>query len=243
MVAGTETPTEDGRFGKDYFESLSQGAILKGRKPFYHGYWIRYLKRSVPSDRLLDLGCGKGVFLSRAEKHFRTTGVDISEFAIESAGRIARRSKLHVGDAAKLSFDDGRFDIVTCFDLLEHLQEPGSVVRECNRVLSKSGLMVVSVPNLESRGLKWKKDNWFGYRDSTHVSLLSNEDWLDLFLANGFQIKEIRYDGLWDSPYFPGVPPIIQHLFFKFPFTVLFGLGIRFPKRWGENICVVAEKR
>jgi len=241
--AGVEMSSTGHEFGEDYFESLSGTAILKGRKPFYHGFWTRYLRGSVPSGRLLDLGCGRGYFLSYAEKYYETVGIDISEFAIQSARQVTERSELHVGDAAELAFSDGYFDVITCFDLLEHSHKPELVIRECNRALRKNGLIVLSVPNTGSLGRRWKKGDWFGYRDSTHVSVLTNEKWLEILRSNGFEIKDTRYDGLWDSPYFSRAPKAMQHLFFKFPFSVLFGLGIRFPKGLGENLCIVAKKR
>jgi hypothetical protein len=106
-------------------------------------------------------------------------------------------------------------------------------------------LIIASVPNLESLGRRWKKQQWFGYRDPTHVSLLPNEEWRWLLQRNSFRILDTFYDGLCDSPYFNGIPTFVQHIFFKFLFTILFpllgALGIKLPMKWGENLILVAN--
>lgn len=71
------------------------------------------------------------------------------------------------------------------------------------------------------------------------MSLLSNEEWIEIVERNDFKIVDKFYDGLWDSPYFPGVPAFIQHLVFKIPFTLLFPLGLKLPAKLGENPVIV----
>jgi len=236
------------KFGKEYFNSECgyASSILKGRKPIQNRFWMRYIGKYKKNGRLLDIGCGKGFFLQYAEKSYETYGVDISTYGIEQATGRLNDTKLYVGNAEQLDFEDGYFDVVTCFDVLEHLDEPQVCIGECNRVLVHDGLIVASIPNIESLGQRWKKEQWFGYRDQTHVSLLSNEEWNLLLRKNGFRILDIFYDGLWDSPYFKKVPIFLQHLPFKLFFTLLFPLlgilGIKLSSRWGENLIVVADK-
>jgi hypothetical protein len=56
----------------------------------------------------------------------------------------------------------------------------------------------------------------------------------------GFQILDVFHDWLWDSPYFPIIPSLLQHFLFKFPSPIFFFLGIHSPERFGENIYIVA---
>lgn len=236
------------KFGEQYFESTSNypRAILKRRIGLQSSFWVRYIKKHKGGGRLLDIGCGKGFFLERAEKFYETYGVDVSEYAIEQARNRLHSTKLHIGDANRLDFDHDYFDIITCFDLLEHLDNPELAINECYLMLKEGGLFIFRVPNTDSYGASWLKENWHGYRDQTHVSLLSNGEWSQLLEKNGFRIIDRFYDGLWDSPYFGGVPALIQHIFFKIPFTVLFPLlgilGIKLPRKWGENVILVSIK-
>lgn len=231
-------------FDKDYFEAKSPtNSFLKGKKPLYHRFWIRYIQKFKSKGSLLDLGCGKGFFLEYAEKRYKTYGIDISDYAIEHAIDNLKKSTLFVKDAKNTGFQDNFFDIITCFDMLEHLNDPEYTLKECKRILKEDGLLIVTVPNIDSLGIKLKKRNWYGYRDKTHVSLLSKDSWFKLLENNDFKIIEFFYDGLWDSPYFEKIPTILQHMFFKIPVTIMFGLGIKFSKRFGEGLCVVALKK
>lgn len=239
---------EKDKFDKHYFEDVySSGAILKGRRPLQHRFWVKYINKQKKRGRLLDIGCGVGFFLGYAERAYETYGVDISEYAIQQArNRLSLGTKLQVEEATQLSFDSSYFDVVTAFDVLEHLSSPELAIAECYRVLKSGGIFIFSAPNTTSYGFKWKKAGWFGYRDSTHISVLSSKQWSQLLQKSGFNIIDKWYDGLWDSPYFCRVPAFIQHLFFKIPFTILFPLcgtlGIKFPPKWGENVFWISVK-
>ncbi len=238
--------TKEGKFGKQYFDCMYGSSILKGKRPLQDRFWVRYIKKHKRSGRLLDTGCGKGFFLEHAEKWYETYGIDISEYAIEQARNRLHNTKLYIGDANRLDFNHDYFDIITCFDLLEHLDNPELAVKECYSKLREGGLFIFSVPNTDSYGLSWLKRNWSGYRDPTHVSLLSNEEWSQLLENNGFKLIDRFYDGLWDSPYFKVVPVFIQHIFFKICFTLLFPLlgilSIKLPRKWGEGVILVSIK-
>jgi len=216
-------------------------AILKGKKPFENEFWVRYVRNLKNGGLLLDLGCGKGFFLEAAQKFYSTYGLDISPYAISSA-RERCRGELKVMDANCIDFGGRQFDIIVCFDVLEHIVDPSVVISQCSRALKKGGLLIVSVPNLESFGRFLKQKDWFGYRDSTHVSLLSKGKWTGLLELAGFTVMDLRYDGLWDSPYFRNLPALPQHFFFKFLSTVLFGMGFSFPEKLGENVFIVSWK-
>ena len=239
---------EKDKFGGQYFEANSNypRAILKRRIGLQSRLWLRYIKRRQRGGRLLDIGCGKGFFLGLAEKFYETYGVDVSEYAIGQARNRLHNTKLYIGDVNRLDFDHGYFDIITCFDLLEHLDNPELTIKKCYLMLRGGGLFIFRVPNTASYGLSWLKEKWHGHRDPTHVSLLSNEEWGRLLGKGGFRIIDRFYDGLWDSPYFRLVPAFIQHICFKFPSVVLFPLlsilGIKLPRKWGENVILVSVK-
>ena len=229
-------------FEKDYYEKTHGNTILKGEKPLYHRFILRLLKKFKKNGRLLDIGCGGGFFLRLAENCYETYGIDISKWAIEQAEKKTKKSKLRYGDISNTVFEKFFFDIVTCFDVLEHIENPEDTFQKISRYLNDEGILLISVPNLDSIGRKWKKNNWFGYRDKTHISLFSEKKWLEMLKKNKFEILDKFYDGLWDSPYFKSVPNFLQHLFFKIPFSILIGLGIKFPKKLGENIIFITKK-
>ena len=228
-------------YNKEYFENTAEDVrlILKKRRPLW-SRWVKIIRKYKASGKLLDVGCGAGFFLEYAEKYYDTHGIDISEYSIREAKQRTHTAKLSIGDVTCLDYKNDYFDIVTCFDLLEHLPNPKLAIQELYRVLKNEGVLIIRVPNTDSIGVKWKKDEWFGYRDKMHVSLLSNGEWIDLLNANSFEIQEVFYDGLWDTPYFKVVPKILQDGIIKLPSLILFLLGIKFTIKLGENICIIA---
>ena len=230
-------------YNKEYFDRTAKGVglTLKSRRPVW-SRWVKIIRTHKPNGKLLDVGCGAGWFLSYAEKHYDTYGVDASEYAIEEAKAKTHNTKLSVGDAQRLYYVYKSFDVVTCFDLLEHLSNPYLAIAEFHRVLKDNGVLVVRVPNTESVGSKLKGDDWFGARDETHVSLFGNKTWIKMIKHIGFTIETIFYDGLWDTPYYKRIPKILQDITIKYPSLVLFMLGVKFSQKFGENLCIVAKK-
>ncbi len=235
-------PLDDQIYTNEYFDRTYGSTVLKGSHPFQYDYWIRYLHQKKPVGRLIDVGCGLGFFIDKATKYYFCHGIDASEYAITAAKKRNNNASLSVGDANSLNFGSDFFDIITCFDVLEHLKSPEIALGEFNRTLKNGGILLVSVPNTESIGLKWKGKEWFGYRDSTHQSLLSPGEWQNLIERKGFEITDIRYDGLWDIPYITRIPKSLQYITFTIPSMFLFWLGVRFPKKWGENVLFVGKK-
>ena len=96
--------------------------------------------------RLLDLGCGTGMFLDRRRKAgAQVFGTDISGEAL----RFSRRrglDRLARSDATRIPYADTSFDIVTAFDLIEHVKDDRALVAEARRVLRPGGFLVATVP-------------------------------------------------------------------------------------------------
>lgn len=233
------SPEYDG----DYFKKTRNnvGLLLKTMRPLW-GRWVKIIREYKSGGRLLDIGCGEGYFLQYAEKYYEAYGMDVSDYCISEACRRTKKTKLSVGSIANIDYGNEFFDVVTCFDVLEHLDDPEAAVLECRRVLRSGGVLVIRIPNTSSLGANWKKEEWFGYKDTTHRSLLSNEGWLSVLRENNFEMLSIFYDGLWDTPYLKHIPRLLQDIFIKFPSLVLFSLGMKYSKKYGENLCMIARR-
>jgi 2-polyprenyl-3-methyl-5-hydroxy-6-metoxy-1,4-benzoquinol methylase len=96
--------------------------------------------------RLLDIGCGYGVFLEQAsEKGWDAYGVDLSESAVEYA--IAKGLNVTKSTLFEKKYMDKEFDIVTMFYVLEHVSDPMKYLYEINRILKPNGLILIRIPN------------------------------------------------------------------------------------------------
>jgi len=101
---------------------------------------------------VLDVGCGAGYgssYLARNAK--RVIGVDISKEAVDCAREHYPKDGLDfiTADATKLPFPRGSFDVVVAFEVLEHVKEYESLLRECKRVTKNGGMFICSTPTKE----------------------------------------------------------------------------------------------
>jgi SAM-dependent methyltransferase len=99
---------------------------------------------------VLDAGCGVGYgaeMIARAGAS-RVVGIDLAPEAIAAASeRVGEMADFQVGDVKDLPFDEGSFDLVVCFEVLEHLEDPEPAITALKDVLREGGLLIASSPN------------------------------------------------------------------------------------------------
>lgn len=112
----------------------------------------RYLlaSRLVRDARVLDAGCGTGygsrMLADAGAAH--VVGVDVSDDAVAlAAGQLGDRGETVRGDVSSLPFEDDAFDVVVCFEVIEHVEDRESALDEFARVLRPEGTLVISSPN------------------------------------------------------------------------------------------------
>lgn len=99
---------------------------------------------------VLDLGCGLGYGTNYLAKYSKScTGLDYSEDAIAYARETYKTDNIKFvhGDAADTKLKSNSFDVITSFEAIEHLKSPARFLKECNRLLKKNGVLVLSTPN------------------------------------------------------------------------------------------------
>ncbi|MUL39475.1 bifunctional 2-polyprenyl-6-hydroxyphenol methylase/3-demethylubiquinol 3-O-methyltransferase UbiG [Gloeocapsopsis dulcis] len=116
---------------------------------------FEFFSNYVPSwkgIKVLDIGCGGGLaceFL--AKQGANVIGIDLSLSSIEVAREHAKKSNLKIdyqaGAAEQLPYQENTFDIVLCFDVLEHVDDWQKVISEAHRVLQKNGLFLFDTIN------------------------------------------------------------------------------------------------
>jgi SAM-dependent methyltransferase len=109
-----------------------------------------WIAAGAKGKRVLDAGCGTAYgteSLARAGAA-EVTGVDRARAVLEVARpRMPQGVTLQAADLEELPFEDGSFDLVVCFEVLEHLENPEAGLDELARVLAKDGLLAISSPN------------------------------------------------------------------------------------------------
>lgn len=98
--------------------------------------------------KILDIACGAGQLLSRAEAlGLKCYGIDISEVAISRASMIVKGELLCANVDKGLPYDNSFFDYITCLGSLEHFENQSEVMREICRVAKKTCRIYFLVPN------------------------------------------------------------------------------------------------
>ncbi len=224
-------------------------ARLARQGPLSYEWWAgrfvaRLLRRYQSGGRLLEIGCGLGRTLRLLERDFETYGIDISGYAVELARQTATRSHIVQMDARNLSaFVPASFNAILAAHVFEHLAQPAVTLTQCARLLKPHGILLCFMPNTECISRRWKGQNWFGFRDPGHLSLLTPQEWIGQIQAAGLQVIKVFGDGLWDVPYVPFVPIAIQRPLFLLPALLQFQIGYPFmPLRLGEDIGLIACK-
>jgi SAM-dependent methyltransferase len=120
-----------------------------------HHWWYRGRRRVIraildrcdlpPDASILDAGCGSGRTLDELEAYGHASGVDISEDAVATA-RLRGHADVQLSAIEEMPFDDGRFDLVTCLDVVEHTPDDRRTLGELRRVTRAGGLLLVTVP-------------------------------------------------------------------------------------------------
>lgn len=108
------------------------------------------LLRMKKGGKVLDVGCGEGIFLARIAKTYGTgcVGVDISKKSITAAKRWeSPRLHFQVADVTRLPFKDKSFDHALSFDTLEHIQDQSKALLEMMRVLKPGGSLLLYTIN------------------------------------------------------------------------------------------------
>jgi SAM-dependent methyltransferase len=150
-----------------------------------------------PLGRVLDIGCATGMTgrLMRPRDPMKLVGIEINEVAAEAARE--HYDEVLVGSAEEvLRGLDERFDTVVCYDILEHLVDPWSVLEQIARVIVPGGRLHVSVPN--ARHLSLLVDVMvrgtfgyqpYGHRDDTHLRWFTPRDVETAIIEAGFDIR------------------------------------------------------
>lgn len=172
----------------------------------YYGTHRSEMVNYVPADakKVLEVGCGEGNFCRQLLTPDREVwGLELNAEAAVRASKVCH--KVLVGSFEELVDELPReyFDCIVFNDVLEHLYDPWTTVRQVKHLLSNTGVLVTSIPNfryisnliteiLFHKEFEYKPEG--GILDDTHIRFFTSKSMLRMFRNEGYQV--LKHEGI-----------------------------------------------
>ena len=179
----------DRRYWGEEYQTRFNTTFEKGDKQVCKetGKKIHYINRYFPNIKsALDVGCSFGHLVAGLrEKKIDAWGIDISEAAFDKASKEVRPFLKIVNVKDMKIFEDNSFELVTAFDMMEHLyiEEIMTARDEISRVASKH--ILIRVPSASYSAEPWLADISYKIVDKDHVSIYPVDFWIRRFIECG----------------------------------------------------------
>lgn len=149
---------------------------------------------------LLDVGCGSGAF----GRLLRSRRPDMELWAIEPDPVSARAAEdgfdcVVQGEFPNAQIPNGRFDVVLCADVLEHMAAPENALLACKEAMAPGGILIASIPNVRNWSVVlWpllRHGTWTyterGILDRTHLRFFTRRSMRTFFVDNGWSVASV----------------------------------------------------
>jgi SAM-dependent methyltransferase len=168
-----------------YYELGKSYWWLAGKYRIIDDVVKRAFSTSIPRPRVLDLGCGPGNLLDYLAPHGEVYGSDFSSDALRFCSERGYR-RLFRADFHSLPIQAESFDLITCIDVIEHLEDDRRALGELRRILRPAGVLVISVPAFQA--LWGDHDTLYG-----HYRRYTTGEVGEKLRNAGFEVQRLTY--------------------------------------------------
>jgi SAM-dependent methyltransferase len=183
----------------------------------------------LAGDNVLDVGCGEGNFLCKVRgKDAQVSGIELNRKAAE----IARSKGLCIHEELlELHQPPRPYDVITSFQVLEHVVDPTALIRACIRLLRPGGILVIGVPNNDSF-LRFAPENYLN-NPPHHMGLWNRKSLRALAEITGLNVRTFEIEPLAETDWYQAVMenrylgPWQRRLYFRLGFAKIFARYVR----------------
>lgn len=156
----------------------------------------KHLSRDSAASKpeLLDYGCGLGFFIEVANAHgFNVTGIEFNQYAVDY---VRKKYNFAIKEPSEFESDKKKFDVITMFDVLEHLNDPFGLIKNIHGRLHDNGLLLITTMDslsLSSRILGKRLEDFRRIRE--HIFFFAKNNLKNLLIKNNFEILEVKHIG------------------------------------------------
>lgn len=155
---------------------------------------LAHVPHFVVNGRLLDIGCAWGGYLWRMQElGWEVHGIELNAAAARFAREELGLANVRAGSFADLDYPDASFDVVHMSMVLEHLYEPGAVLRRIHKLLRPGGQFILSVPDITGFEARLFGDRCYTLQVPQHLSHFSPETMTRFLSQAGFAVEEILH--------------------------------------------------
>jgi len=180
---------------KTYDADYSDAYIRKADKKLKRcRRWVaRIARHFVACGRWLDVGCSAGFVVAAAnEAGFEAYGVEIEPAAVAYGRDTLGLENLSCGILAEQRYTDAFFDVITLYDVIEHVPDLNGVVAELARILKRGGVIEIRTPDVGHWRTPKPLSEWKELKPSEHLYYFSYETLSRLFANHGLRVRHRR---------------------------------------------------
>ncbi|MBZ5503744.1 MAG: class I SAM-dependent methyltransferase [Acidobacteriia bacterium] len=172
-------------YDEDYHRAIVAGGEISAASR-----WQRHrdcISRYKQGGAILDIGCSSGGFLRTMRgESWKLYGIEMEASTAEK-GRSATGAEVFVGDAVEAPFPPESFDVITTFDVLEHVYQPRQFLGKVLEWLKPGGLFYTMLPNIDSWEARIFGSYWYGLELPRHLFHFSPQSLRHVMATLGFQ--------------------------------------------------------
>jgi 2-polyprenyl-3-methyl-5-hydroxy-6-metoxy-1,4-benzoquinol methylase len=160
------------------------------------------LRNGPRAGRALDVGFAAGFCMAvLRERGFETHGVEVSETIGSHARDHFGFDTLHFGTLESAPYPEHHFDLITMWDVVEHVVDPRALLRRAKQLLAPGGLLVIETQDIESPFARALGPRWHHYKHAEHIYHFTPTTVTALLDDVGFEVEKLthRYGGKYVS--------------------------------------------
>ncbi|MEI6597225.1 MAG: class I SAM-dependent methyltransferase [bacterium] len=165
----------------------------EAHKIIYNDFCKKYLVGN--GGKLLDVGCGLGFFVKKVNnyKDWQATGYEISKTAVDFATNELKLTNILCGKVEEADFPKNYFDIITLWDVIEHIPDPDKILNYISSILKQGGFLFIHTPNANIQLFKARfKKLLYGMKPEKHY--LEANDHINIYTAKSISMVLKRHN-------------------------------------------------
>lgn len=184
--AGELLPTYDARYSERYVAKAA-AKLARARR------WVRRVARRRGGGRWLDIGCSAGFVMKAAqEAGFEAYGCDVEAAGVRHARERLGLTRAAVGTLQAQGYPAGLFDVVSLYDVIEHVPDLHGFLEEILRVLAPGGLLDLRTPDVGHWRVPARLERWDAIKPSEHLYYFDRHTLARLLARHGLSVLARR---------------------------------------------------